>query len=435
MPISPEQEAELVKALSKQRILIADSSSSRKSLRKLLGQFQVASSMIDVVDSYSDACEMINGRRPNIIFAESSLPGESVLGLIEIQKNALQAGEPRVFFFSTTKDSNAILSGAAEETVDGMILKPFTFDLLLEVFATAMLRKLNPTPYEKLINEGQAHMRVKESEEALKLFRSAIPYSPKPALARYWEGQALEQLEQIDEALQCYELGLSHDPLHYRCLLGLFEGSFKNADNEKAYKTGQKLCAHHAVPFKHIPLLIRVSIRNKKFDEVLAFYKDADALHRVEPTATLSLAAGLVVCGMWMLKQGNKGQALDAFRKAEMSSQGNPKILLRIIVELASKGFETEMKAMMSRLPEGIKDSPEIRLAELDFHLSHAGSEPKALQAALELIQLGQDSAKVYRVAIELSTKLGRKDKHVRELFDQAVAKHPELTELGKRFE
>ncbi len=425
MPLKPEDVKKLTESAQKLRYLIADPSSSRKSLRKMLGDFQVRPSNIDVVEKFTEATDMIKAKKPNVIFADYSLDGEGALALVEHQRAALEGKELGVFFLSTQKDSNAVMSGAAEESVDGLLLKPFTFEALKDVFMENIQRKIAPTPYEKTIESGQALLHAKKTNEALELFRKAIGLSPKPALACYWEGQTFEQLEKVDEAIRSYEKGLSHDPTHYRCLLGLVQSRMKICDYNNAYNTARKLSESHTVPVKHVPLLIRASIYNLKFEEILAFYSYVDAMLQIDPRAAESLSAGLVVAGTWMLRRGKKEEAVNAFRKAEVSSRGNPKILKKIAVELMAKGMDAEKKALMTRLPQELKDSPEFINAEIEYLMSQPETVGQGLQMANDMISSGKADPFVYEVTIKKMIESGRKKDRAQELVDEACAKFP----------
>lgn len=408
------------------RYLIADPTSSRRSLRKLLKELKVPASRIDVVDKFSDAARVLDSERPGIVFADQTLDGEGALALLELQKSALKGIPCRVFFLSTQRDSLAVMSGAAEEKVDGLLLKPFTFDSLQTIFVSALRRRIAPTPYEQTIEGGAALFNAGRIKEAMGLFEKALLLSPRPALACFWEGQSCEMLERTEEASRYYAQGLSFDPLHYRCLLGMVQLQMRLGRHQSAYEAARMLAANHTVPMKQVSLFIRVSIYNFKFDEVLGFYEDVDAMLELEPQAAESLAAALVVAGVWLLRRGLPNQALDAFRKADVSSQGNEKILRRMIVELIAYGFRAESENLLARLPEEAWNDPEFRIARLRNLMRHPETLGEALQLANELIYVGQADPLVYEFTIRKSVEVGRNRDRIRELIDEASRKFPE---------
>ncbi len=136
---------------------------------------------------------------------------------------------------------------------------------------------------------------------------------------------------------------------------------------------------------------------------------------QLEPRASNYLAAGLVVCGMYFLKSGERHQAIDAFRKAEVAARGSARILQKILVELSTQGLEAEMKGMLDRLPAEIKDSPAVRLAELQY-LNRSGASAQVLLAlGNSLLQSGIEDENLFRIILTRSVETGRKASRIAE--------------------
>src|SRR4051794_18057682 len=93
--------------------VIADPASSRQSIRKMLSYFKVKPYNIDMVESFSDAKAFIENKKPNVVFADYSIAGPTGFDLVELFQ---KTGKPlRAFFLISSKDSNVMVSGAAEE--------------------------------------------------------------------------------------------------------------------------------------------------------------------------------------------------------------------------------------------------------------------------------------------------------------------------------
>ncbi|HLE01217.1 MAG TPA: hypothetical protein VJB59_13220 [Bdellovibrionota bacterium] len=420
-----KEEQEFSQSLANVRFLVADPSSSRKSFRALLSYFKVKPHLVDVVDSAHDSTEVLKKNKHNVIFADYSLGGSHCFELIQVQQDVLSPEEVRAFFLITSQDSNSLVSSAADESVDAIFVKPFNFGILKQRFIEVLSQKIDPSPYTKAIKQGRRELKMEKPEEAIKSFQQAKKLDPAPALACSYEGEAHQMLKHHPEAIRSFEEGLSYNPTHFRSLLGAVESFMETEDYEKAYAAGRKLVDHHTVPVKRIPQLIRLSVLNQKFEDVVQFYEVTSRLDQSDDTLATYLGAGLVICGLYFLRKGANTSALDAFRKAEVACKQQPRILTRILRALITAGLEAEMKAFLSRIPDEVKDSAEVRLAQIEFW-ARSGSQHKALEYALKMIQENIKDEKLFEWAIRISKDLKRKDTLIEDLVFKAGQAFPD---------
>ena len=408
--------------------LIADPSASRRSIRKLLSQLLVKGNKVEMVDNYNEAIRHMEVNRPHVVFADYDLGGRISFELLDAYRKTTADYHMRSFFMIATKESSNLVSTAAEENVDAVLLKPFTFDQLKNLFMQVMTDKIKPSPYMRALEEGKRQMVAGNHDVAVQIFQKARLSDPKPALACYYEGNVYLQSKRLKEALACFDIGLKFVPDHFRCMLGRLDSLIAMGDYVSAYSAGRTVATYHSIPLKRIPELIRLSILNKKFDDVLGFYQYADLITQLDETVSMHLASGLVVCGLHFMQINNAEAAVAAFRKAEVASKGHPKVLKRILCSLISAGLENDAQSFMSRMPPDIIDSTEVHLAELEFY-DKSKPAAQALEIGMKLLAKGIKDFKLYDVAIRKSIELKRKRSILEDLSFKAITAFPDKRE------
>lgn len=436
-----KEEIAFAKLIENFQFLIADPASSRRSIRKLLSYYLVKPNHVDVVETHQDAYEFIEAKKPHVVFADYDVLGEEGHSLLYLHQKTVLAPQKRAFFLISAKASDSIARNAADDDVDSVLVKPFTFQALQDQFTEVMQKKYNPKPYQESIDTGRSFLELNELDKALEKFRQAKTQDPNPSLACYYEGVAMNKLNSLEGALSCFDEGLSFNQTHYRCLLGRLDALLAKQDYANAYETGKIIATNHSVPMKRIPDFIRLSILNKKFEDVLSFYKQIDGVGEIDSEAAKYISAGLVVCGLYFIKLSKSSDAIAAFRKAEIIGQKQPIILKRIFSGLLISGMETEARAFLMRMPDEIRDSTEIKLTEFDA-LSQAGEGFRCLEFGLRLLKEGIKDLTLYERLINKSIELKRKKSMVEELvwgaikdfpekknyFEEVLVKNPELS-------
>jgi tetratricopeptide (TPR) repeat protein len=428
MDLTPEQEGKLKEAILKLNYLIADPTSSRKSIRSLLIQIGIKPNFIHVVEDFAEAEKTISEKKPQVVFIDETIAGERVLDLVKLQASCFNPGDAAAFFFLSSKNSNSVASNAAEDNLDAVLMKPFTFEALKNEVFDILCQKFQPTEYQKTILKGKGLLEAGKQEEALPILQSAIKLDPKSAQPQALIGQAYFQLGKIKEARAAYDEGLKLTPTHYRCHIGLLELLLQEKDYPEAYRVSRKMAEHHPVPMKKLPDLIRLSIWNKKYKDVLEFYKVAESVSQVDNVVSKFMAAGLAVCGLYFMQTQNQTSAIDAFRKAEVISKSDPKILTRILSALITAGMDAELKTFLSRATDEVKDSVELKIAKLDY-FSKKNEIAQALEQAMRFINEGVKDPRIHKVAIQTSIYSNRKKQTILELIEQAKSLFPEHKE------
>lgn len=417
----------LSKSLQDLSAMIVDDSSSRKSIRVLLSKLNMKPGKVDILDDAKMTESEIKAKKPNILFINFNMVGSDGLRFVEIHKSVIASGQPRCFFLITQQDSLSAIGDAADAEVDAIISKPFTTQSLETDITQALFRKLNPTPMQKLLDMISSLVQAGNLDDASRTVEAAKKLGQPTPILHYYEGIIAFKLDRHADAQKAFEAGLAIQPIHYRCLFGLLDVLITTKEHSRAYEIAKTISTNYTVPVKKIPDLIRLSIVNSKYEDILDFYNVVSNMNEVEDTLSAHIAAGLVVCGTYLLKQKNDPEnALKAYKKTETFSKGRPKIVKKIITDLFEANMETDADYFVSRAPDEVKDSAELEVARLEMLVRQNKSED-ALNLALNLIRKKIPAPRAYHTAIKISIDIKRSRNNIEDLIGQATSSFPDL--------
>jgi tetratricopeptide (TPR) repeat protein len=416
---------ELMSKLKNLSFLVADPSASRKNIRTLLNQLGIKSGQVYAVDSVDETKDIIKTKKPEVIFIDKSFLDGSGCDIISLHKEAVSESI-RIVYLISSNNSNVFTNNSIEDGVDSVILKPFTMESLKNTVIETFQKKLNPTPYQKTIQEAQMLQNLGKKDEALGLFRKAKAIDYRSSLANSYEGAILMELGLLKESRIAFNEGLTKNPNSYHCLMGLFDLLVFEKDNFAAYDIGRKIAEAHSIPLKKLPELIRLSVLTKKYEDILDFYKYSDAINETMPSSAAYLSAALVVCGLHFFQKKEKEKAIASFKKA-ITSKSSPIIIKRVLVSLISEGMQSEMKWFWDRSSLEVKNSIEVQLADLNYLLQQS-KKAQALSLADQMIKNNLKDPAVFYIAIELSIEMKRSLSTIQDLICMAKISFPDLS-------
>jgi tetratricopeptide (TPR) repeat protein len=374
----------------------------------------------------ADTRKLIESKRPNVIFLDYELGGSRSLELLDLHASILPNPPVKAVFLVSSKDTNALASTAAEQGTDSVLIKPFTFQSLRDEFIRVMKNKTQPSPYHKAVHVARdLFERNNRPEDALKAVALAKKLDKKPTLACYYEGRILFTLGKFDDALKSFDEGIGYSQTHFRCLCGRMDVLMKQGKQQEAYDVARVIADNHTIPLSRISDFIRLSILNRKYDDALQFSSLVDDVQQVDESLAHHLSAGLVVCGLYLLKQHDKKNALIVFRRAEIAAKGQTKILKRLVCAYVEGDLDEEFKTMIMRMPEEVQNSMEVRVAELRA-LERKGKRDDVIRRAMEMIQAGMVDQELFRIAIRFSVALQRRRETIEDLVWKASKAFPE---------
>ena len=239
------------------------------------------------------------------------------------------------------------------------------------------------------------------------------------------EGLVRKQMGDPETARMCFGLALKADPQHFRSLLSLYELFIEQKMMKQAYESSVAMSAFYPINPKRIPELIRVCVANEKFTEVLRFHEVIAQLQSADESVVRYVSAGLVVCGRYFLKKGEKDEALKAFKKAELTSKSKPGVVKEIIVALFGAGLVAEAEYYLKRAPKGVSSSDEISFAILEQR-STLGPDSKTFLMAQGLVNKGIKSQRLYEICLRQAKGVRRPGSVIQDILSKACADLPQ---------
>lgn len=350
---------------------------------------------------FLQALNLLGTTQPEIIISEYHLGKGFGLELAVKQAKYIQNPTDRIFILVTANASDSAVAEAAEEEIDGYILKPFNIKQLQDTFLTVMHKKMNPTPYISEIQKGKQHLQDKEYDSAREIFKQAKSFDKKPSLACYYEGHSSRELKELDSALKSFQEGRSYIPLHYKCLQGEFDILFEQQKKKEAYEVIKLINQNYPVSPGTLAKMFLLAIFTYNYKDIEKYYEIFITLDRRSDELVKIVGAALYSAGRFCLQAGDISLAEDFFRKGVAVAQREKSYLSRVVQALIKeKRFEEADKFLMMFNPE---DRESAEFLQLDFEVVRRTRQPaEALDKGKSMIDEGKANPEVYREVVKI---------------------------------
>lgn len=412
--------------IQKKKVLIVDTQGyTRAALAGTLGELGAPMANMTLCGNYAEALSSIKTACPDILFAEYDLDGGRCgLDLLVEQRKSNGDTRKSLFFLVTGNNSQAAVAKAAEEDVDGYILKPYTLDGLRTSVMKHALLKVYPSEYTRTIDAGKRLLEEKQFDQAMATFDAAMALDPKPALACFYHGQTEFLKETLANAEKDYAKGLGFNKIHYKCLVGLFDLLMSQKRTKEAYDVVRQIAKVFPANPDRLATVLRLAVMNGAYEDIERYYQLFCKLDQRNEVLIRYICAALVVCGKYYLANRNPGRALELFNKAKATGLGRPKVLREIISTLLVNEYTGEAAEFLKSYPA------EMLSSEAYQALKYAVTEPSlelgaSVAQGRELLAKGIKDPMLFQVMIERSVQANFED-HGKQLLDEACQLWPE---------
>jgi tetratricopeptide (TPR) repeat protein len=376
--------------------------------------------------SCEEAEELIQKHRPNLIFCDYQIGNRFGLDLLQKQRQEYpKLLNQCLFILVTGNTSQSAVAQAAEEDVDAYILKPYTLDSFSASVFRTIQAKVEPGDYLKMLQKGKDLLELNLLDESIQVFEKAISLNLKPSLAYYYLGQAQYRQGRIQEAEVSYQKGLCFNPVHYKCLVGLFDLLMAAQKYEAAYEVVQKIVQVFPANPKRLSLVLKLAIQTKHFEDVDQFYQEFRKIDERNDELVRSVCAALIVCGKHFLENGDAKTGLDLIHKASISAAGRHFILKKAIDTLVFHDQLEDAKGVLKRFASPTEEDPHYAVASLTIAKKELKPEFTAMRGQ-DLLKKGILELEIYQITIESLEKYGLKER-ADELREKAVRAFPLL--------
>lgn len=426
MPAKKIGTQELHQYMSTKRVLIAEPSTSFSSvIQQTMLAMGCQSENIWKEGDFSRAMKILAKTKPEIIVSEYSLGQGYGLELAEKQVEYCAEPASRIFVLVTGNASDSAVAEAAEEEVDGYILKPFNINQLQETFLLVMHKKMNPTQYISEIQRGKQLLQEHDYHSAREIFSQAKTFDKRPSLACYYEGFSSKELKDLDSALKSFQEGRSHIPLHYKCLQGEFDILFKQKKQKEAYEVIKVINKNYPVSPNTLAKMFLLAIFTYNYKDIAKHYETFTKLERRSDELVRIVSEALYSAGRFCLQSGDLVLAEDFFRKGAGVAQRDKSYLFRVTQVLMKESYFDEAEKFLSMFDPDDRGSAEY--LQLDFEVARQTREThETLEKGKRLIADGKATPTIFKEVVKILIDQNRMTT-AEEVIFKAAKSYPDM--------
>jgi CheY-like chemotaxis protein len=397
--------------INNDRVLIVDTSSaSRVRLAATLSDLGVQSSKITLAANFTEGQTQMNALKPRLVICDYTLGTLSGLDLLQAQRAHFKDLEDScIFILITGNSSQTAVARAAEEDVDSFILKPYTLETLKISLVNAVVSKINPTPYVKVIREGKELLYAAKPLEALPKFEAASKLDPSPTLALYYKAQCQNLMQVIEQAEESYREGLNLNKIHYKCLIGFFDLLSAQKRNDEAYGVVKRIAQYFPANPKRLSSVLRLAIVTENYDDMEGYYRTFVQIDARDDELVRYMCSALVVCGKYYLLRKHRTKSLEVFEKAAVTCAGQIQFLKYIIETLVEFDLADSAVGFYQRYRSADPSSDMTKALEYMVSSKKDGLSA-GIEKGRELLKAGVKHPAVYRILIRQCVDAGLED-------------------------
>lgn len=306
-------------------LLIADTHIPRlQRLKSMAVEIGFNESMIFTANSGEDA--VTQSLEKDIAFAivDESV-GYNSLSRLRVHFEDREVRDPNtLMFFISEVASKGVVGRMAEEGVTDFIFRPYRKENFKSLFITAVEKKSNPSAWLEKVRQGRLQLNEGKVTEALESFTLALSITgASAAVVHYYLGVASIANENFEAALKHFESGLSANPIHYRCLQGIYELRMLQGRPEEAYKALKRVSEQYPENAERLMQLLRMAVEHSHLRDVERLDQVYDLMELKTEKLKKYFAAAHAVLGRSLCVQKIREPALKALSRAiELSNKG-----------------------------------------------------------------------------------------------------------------
>ncbi len=417
--MTEEKQKQLESFLSENDILIVDkSASTKRSLIKVLVDLGAQRNQIHAVNHYDEAMEVFEEKKPQLVISDYYIGGSSGFVFFQDIKKKYPEQKKVVLTLITSNASQTVVAKAAEGDIDSYILKPYNVDTLQRILSVAILEKNFPSEYLKYIESGKKYLFEGKFEQARDEFKAAISCAKKPSLALFYHGQAMYCLNEIEEAEEDYNKGLSYNKIHFKCLLGLFDLYKENNRIEDAYSVAKNITRYFPSNQERLCNVIRLCVETSSFEDMEEFFLIYKEIETREESLTNFLCAGLFVTAKFMISEDELARGIEHFQWLSTISQRSPRYLRSIITELYQIREYEEARKFLKKFDVDDMKSDDYKISVFYAEFDQLNDNMR-VQSGLEIFRSESRTPECFQILIDCLNEQNMGDK-VERLLEEA---------------
>ena len=403
-----EREEIFSHALEDSQILVVDRiRPSRKRIVQALSDMNFDKSRIHETESLSEAERLINSHEPKIIISDYKIKGGTGLDVFKFYKDSLGQENHCSFILISTHTDQISVSQAAEENIDGYILKPYRKKELAQNLKSSIESKLFKGEFYDLLEEGIDYFEKYQLDNARKKLDLALEKNLDNSLVYNYFGQILLYEDKFTEAKIEFEKGLSLNPIQHHCMLGLLEVYMKIGNLTEAYKVSKKIVKYYPGNQFRMGETIRLAIKLGKFNDLEDFYKVFVSSGKRGSHLAKHICSGLLVAGKYFLIKEEVDKCVQFYNELTSIYQGEIRFIRAMVENLTHYGQHEHAKSYIKFFPFFERESDDYKIAEfLTFENDKVPEQ--FFEEGIKLLKQGINNYYLNLKLIEYSNKLGK---------------------------
>ena len=190
-------------------LVVDDMTNMRRTIRNMLRY--IGYEFIDEAND-GDACiKKMRDFQPDFLILDWNMPRMAGIEVVQKTREGQQFANIPILMITAEVEESQIAQ-AAENDIDGYIIKPFVALTLESKIASILERRNAPTEFDKLIQEGISLKNQEEYEKALEMLEKALEISPKSARVRQFIGETYKKMGNIEKAEETLQEAVEINP-------------------------------------------------------------------------------------------------------------------------------------------------------------------------------------------------------------------------------
>jgi len=225
--------ADTKKKKSSKILVVDDNASARKTLRNMLRM--IGYDNVTESEDGDVAFDMLKERQFDFIIADLYMPRVGGLELLRLIRE-----EPSLrdlpFLMITADTNTGHITRAAEEDVDGYIIKPFVTETLEKKIISIVEKKANPPKVEVHLKLGNVYMDNLLYDKALAEYEKARQIKPDSARITHALGHVYKAMGDIEKAEELFVEAVTYNPRYIKVQQSLGELHLERGNETEAMK-------------------------------------------------------------------------------------------------------------------------------------------------------------------------------------------------------
>lgn len=419
----------------KRVVMIDPQKSLRSTFKKVMRELGIHLSNIEIVEGTLDEIIIaVKKLRPHIMITPPQVHGANSLDFYHLQREIVDDEINRAFFIVSPQNSLSLATMVLDHELDGCISEPYTASTIKETITRALKPKIMATDFHQSYEKLRQTIRLTPDHVTVEMIRDLQNEAEsRPEKIAFLEGEYWLKRNNLEKAEVAFEEAHCLSPKAYLPLKYLAETTYRNKKWDVAYEVRKRMLELFPINPESIPELIKLSVVNEHFDDVFHYLKLFDDLEERGPQLERHIAAGLALCGKFLLQNeadGDKERGVSALKRAVEMSQGQIEVIKMACTLFLEQGLYTASREIIDEYRDRYRADREFHLVEMQILAQSRSTLAKALKLGLELLSTGHRDTVVFENVIRLAIQLKRKPEFIRNLISEALYDHPSQHEL-----